>query len=108
MTPNDNEAPADTIEDDVKAAEAPAAAPPVKTMGGFPWDKVFLELMQRGIDLKIDIDAKNKTLGLTALLTDEKGDTRHVSSSDFTFKTHMDEYEKFWQHAVSELAPDRL
>ena len=94
----------ETVESDMPKPQEPQQ----KMMGGFPWDKVFLELFQRGIDLKMEVNAKEKNLSLTATFTDEKGDTRHVSTSGFDFKTHMDEYEKFWQHAVTELAPDRL
>lgn len=106
MNANRNKAP------DEDSPETKNALLPIKDVmplkGGFPWDKVFLELIQRGVDLKIDISATARTLAMTATLTDITGTTRHVSSDIFDFKTHIDEYEKFWQHAISELCPDRL
>lgn len=72
--------------------------------GLFPWDKVFLELDQRGINVKIDTDAENRTVGLTASRELANGDMAHHSAA-FTYETTIDAYEVFVQDAITALNP---
>lgn len=105
---NDN-AQAEPTEGDVDetidlAAANEAPQPAQKPHNGLlPWDKVFLELDQHGIDVKIETDAKARTVGISASFGPPEGPTKHIGRV-FTYASHLTEFEEFSNEALAAIS----